>query len=666
MKRTTGGRPRAAMALAAGLLLSAGTALGELSAPSGASASASAGYVAVAWSPASRPADVEGYHVYRSLASGGPYTLLATAPCAETCEYRDRTVANGTRYFYVVRAFGRDGREGPSGAEVSAIGDTVAPSASLRLPESGPRFSGSGPAGLAGTAVDGASGVVSVRVAMRRNDTGEWWTGAHWEPGGKPVYLPSELAGKGPVVKWAWDAGRVVWSQGTSYAVRVAVRDGAGFDLDPSDTASIYVDSPAILTASIAAAPGLVTAGQIVRVTLLVANTGGSDAVAVSPEPPVVTGSAAASELEAPSAGTVGTLAPGEFATFSWSYSASGSGAIAFTGTCRGVDKPSGKSAAIVPGVSNDVMVRLPARLDVSVTPHPANVRQGTAITVRVRVTNAGQADCQVTSVSAEAGTKGLVGALRGPDDGVPFRLKGGESRDVVWTASATGIGTVAFKGLASGYDESSGVVVDSSPAVSPPVGVASAPASLQLAAAVDSAVTGSRVGVVATVRDAHGIPVPGVRTAFGVLAGKGKIDPVVAVSDDHGVAVTNLTMGPDAGMTTVEGQAGAVLASLSIEAILPGGVGQILSRSFFDPSRGESVDVKVRLPRACRVRLTVFNRSGEVVATVVDRGEKAGDAVFIWDGRNSSGAPVANGVYFISLQAGSDLQSRRVSVLNR
>jgi hypothetical protein len=362
----------------------------------------------------------------------------------------------------------------------------------------------------------------------------------------------------------------------------------------------------------------------------------------------------------------VRSLAPGEFATFSWTFSASGSGAIVFRGGCRGTDAASGSPATVVPGVSNDIMVRLPARLDVTVSPFPANVRQGTAMSVRMRITNAGQADCQVTTISLGAGSHGLVGTLRGPDPQPPFRLKGGESREVSWTASATGAGAVAFTGVASGFDESSGAIVDSAPAVSTPVGVASAPATLQLAATAESAVTGTAVGITATVRDAQGIPVPGIRVAFGMLAGRGRVDPAVAISDDHGMATGKLTMGTDPGMVTVEGQAGAVLSSLSVESILPGGVAQILSRSFIDPSRGETVDVKVHLPRASRVRVRVFNMSGELITTLADRNAQAGDATFVWDGRSAAGGPVANGVYFISLQAGSDLQSRRISVLKR
>jgi len=667
MSTAHGGRPRAVLALTAGLLLVLGSVTGAAQpAPGAVGALTQAGWIAVTWSPATRSDEVEGYHIYRSMSAGGPYALLATAPCAPSCEYRDTAIANGVRYFYVVRVFSRDGREGPSSAEVNAVGDTVPPSASLRMPGDRPRFSGGGPTGFAGTAVDAGSGVAAVRLAVRRNDTGEWWGGSRWEAGAKPVYLPAALSGKGPTVKWTVDASKVEWSQGTGYLVRVAVRDTAGFDLDPSDSASLYVDAPAILTASVAAAPGVVTAGQVVHVTLLVANTGGSEATGVTPDAPAATGSAAAFLVTAPTAGTVPSLAPGEFATFSWTFSASGSGAIVFRAGCRGTDAPSGAPATVVPGESNDIMVRLPARLDVVITPFPANVRQGTAISIRVRVTNAGQADCQVTAVLLEAGTPGLVAGLRGPEPGPPFRLKGGESREVTWSASATGAGAVAFKGLASGYDESSGAVVGSALAVSTPVGVASAPATLQLAAGAESAVIQTAVGITAAVRDAQGIPVPGVRVAFGILAGRGRMDPPVAISDDEGTARSRLTMGAEPGMVTVEAQSGAVLSSLSVESILPGGVAQILSRSFIDPSRGETVDVNVRLPRACRVRVRVFNMSGELIATLAERDAQAGDARFTWDGLNAAGTVVPNGVYFISLQAGSDLQSRRISVLKR
>ena len=53
-------------------------------------------------------------------------------------------------------------------------------------------------------------------------------------------------------------------------------------------------------------------------------------------------------------------------------------------------------------------------------------------------------------------------------------------------------------------------------------------------------------------------------------------------------------------------------------------------------------------------------------MATLADGPATAGDAVWTWNGRNAKGELATNGVYFISVQAGDALMSRRVSVLRR
>jgi len=544
------------------------------------------------------------------------------------------------------------------------VGDTVAPSASLKSISSGQHFSGHGPLAISGVAVDAASGVDEGAVASRRNDTHEWWSGAQWTRAHRST-LRADVSGAGPTVKWSADTHGVMWSQATSYTVQLDVKDAAGYALTPVESATVFVDTPAILTVSIAAAPSAVTAGQSFGVSVLVANTGGGEARDVQAARPLEHGGAGlvATGGVTPEA-RIPSLAPGEFATFSWSFSTTSRGTLSFTASVTGIDAGSGDTAQILAGSSNDVLVRAPARLDVAVTTTPTNVRLGTSLTVRMLVTNSGQSEAQVTSVTLRPVQPGLADLLQGPVPAPPFRLHGGESRELVWTASASGAGSVAFTAAAGGYDESSGVAADAAPATSAPVGVATAPSAIQLASSVDSAAVGGRVVLTASVRDASGTPVPGVPVEFVLLAGHGRLETPAAVSDDRGRAAVTLSLAKEPGITTVEGRAGALLASISVEGVLPGEGGQILSRNFFDPSRSETVDVSVHLPRASRVKVRVFSLSGELIATLADTNAPAGPAKFTWDGRNAAGGVVANGVYFFSVQAGSSLTSRRVIVL--
>jgi len=66
--------------------------------------------------------DMNGYNVYRSPASGGPYGKLNTSLVVES-NYIDVTVANGTTYYYAVTAVNTGGSESGYSNEVSAKPD---------------------------------------------------------------------------------------------------------------------------------------------------------------------------------------------------------------------------------------------------------------------------------------------------------------------------------------------------------------------------------------------------------------------------------------------------------------------------------------------------------------------------------------------------------------
>jgi hypothetical protein len=75
--------------------------------------------VAVTWT-ASDSTGVVGYNIYRSTVSGGPYSILDSAPVA-TDGYNDSTVQSSTNYFYVVRSVDNTGTESVNSSEVQAI-----------------------------------------------------------------------------------------------------------------------------------------------------------------------------------------------------------------------------------------------------------------------------------------------------------------------------------------------------------------------------------------------------------------------------------------------------------------------------------------------------------------------------------------------------------------
>jgi hypothetical protein len=64
-------------------------------------------------------------------------------------------------------------------------------------------------------------------------------------------------------------------------------------------------------------------------------------------------------------------------------------------------------------------------------------------------------------------------------------------------------------------------------------------------------------------------------------------------------------------------------------------------------------------LPKSGPVSLSVYDVSGRLVSTLVNRPMDAGNHQVVWDGRDSGGNMVANGVYMLRLQAGGETLTR-------
>jgi len=64
--------------------------------------------VELSWTISSSP-DITAYNVYRSMAQGGPYSILKTAITEK--KYTDADITTNTTYYYVVTAFDTQGQE---------------------------------------------------------------------------------------------------------------------------------------------------------------------------------------------------------------------------------------------------------------------------------------------------------------------------------------------------------------------------------------------------------------------------------------------------------------------------------------------------------------------------------------------------------------------------
>jgi len=68
-------------------------------------------------------------------------------------------------------------------------------------------------------------------------------------------------------------------------------------------------------------------------------------------------------------------------------------------------------------------------------------------------------------------------------------------------------------------------------------------------------------------------------------------------------------------------------------------------------------------IPSPAAVKLGIFNVTGRRVATVIERDLPAGWRSATWDGRDSSGRPVASGTYFARLESAGRVEIRKIIV---
>jgi hypothetical protein len=78
------------------------------------------------------------------------------------------------------------------------------------------------------------------------------------------------------------------------------------------------------------------------------------------------------------------------------------------------------------------------------------------------------------------------------------------------------------------------------------------------------------------------------------------------------------------------------------------------------NPTTGNTT-IGFALPRACNVRLDLFDITGRCVRTLADWAMPAGTNQVVWDGRDAKGRPVASGVYFYRLEAEGFTAARRL-----
>jgi dipeptidase len=88
------------------------------------------------------------------------------------------------------------------------------------------------------------------------------------------------------------------------------------------------------------------------------------------------------------------------------------------------------------------------------------------------------------------------------------------------------------------------------------------------------------------------------------------------------------------------------------------------LSPAFPNPFSSETA-ITYRLPRRCRVRISIYSPAGELIRTLLDGELSGGEHTVRWDGRDEEGEAVASGVYFCHMSVG-DFRGVRKLILRR
>jgi len=365
-------------------------------------------------------------------------------------------------------------------------------------------------------------------------------------PGGGPFPAPPlPLAGGGTMTfTWTYTAvslGNVVFMTtvtGTDAVSGQPVSSG----LVVSEVSSVV--SPGALNASASVLPSTVSTGQWFPVTLTVTNTGGSPVYGIIPAAQVGPGSGLVALEGGPTPAGPVALAAGGVQTFTWTYSASGSGLAVFSATATG--STCNGAASVAGSATASATVQKAALLRAGLVTYGGVVCTGRGFLVTLTVTNAGEATA--TALNARpflVSGGGSVAWLAGPMPAMPTTLAGGAAKSFTWTYTGTVAGAVMLTTTVTGVDGNSGVTVTTGPVSSGSAVVTTAGALKALAAAPAQVAVGQWFTVGLTVTNTGGGAVDGI----GAVAGMG---PGQAVLKGGPVPAGPIILGAGASQTFV------------------------------------------------------------------------------------------------------------------
>jgi len=83
------------------------------------------------------------------------------------------------------------------------------------------------------------------------------------------------------------------------------------------------------------------------------------------------------------------------------------------------------------------------------------------------------------------------------------------------------------------------------------------------------------------------------------------------------------------------------------------------------DPNPLISVtQIAYQLPTRCKVNLVIYDATGRLVRTLVDKVEDAGHKLAVWNGKDDKGKDVASGIYFYRLKASNYVAQKKMILI--
>ena len=87
------------------------------------------------------------------------------------------------------------------------------------------------------------------------------------------------------------------------------------------------------------------------------------------------------------------------------------------------------------------------------------------------------------------------------------------------------------------------------------------------------------------------------------------------------------------------------------------------LDQNYPNPFNPSTV-IRFSLPKETRVRLDVYDVTGQLVKSLLNEGVRAGNKEITWDGTNNKGAKVSTGVYIYRLAADNFVSSKKMVLI--